>query len=228
LAALLTKSRLVTLQGTGGMGKTRLSLEIAADSLDAFPDGVWLVELAAPNDSRLVPRTVASVLGVSEKADQPLVETLAEAIGDRRSLIVLDNCEHVINACAGMASTFLRRTSGLRIIATSREALCVDGEQVYLVSSLSMPARGDSVDEVMRSDAAQLLVDRASLQLSGWTPSARQAQAISDICKRLDGLPLALELAAARMATTPIEHLADRLDNRFRLLVGGPRTVLPR
>ncbi|HXX11804.1 MAG TPA: NB-ARC domain-containing protein [Burkholderiales bacterium] len=142
VAALLAKSRLVTLQGTGGMGKTRLALQVAADSLDAFPDGVWVVELAALKDPRLVPRTVASVLGVSEKADQTLVETLANAIGDRRSLIVLDNCEHLISACAEIAYALLRRTNGMRIIATSREALRVDGEQVYRVASLSMPARG--------------------------------------------------------------------------------------
>jgi class 3 adenylate cyclase len=123
VAGLLANRRLVTLQGIGGMGKTRLSLQVAADSLEAFPDGVWLVELAALNDSRLVPTTVASVLGIGEKADQPLVETLAEAIGDRRSLIVLDNCEHLINACAEMAYALLRKTNGVRIIATSREAL---------------------------------------------------------------------------------------------------------
>ena len=228
--ALLAKNRLVTLQGVGGIGKTRLSLQIAAQLLDAFPDGVWLVELASLADARLVPEAVASVVGVKEEAGRPLVEALVRYVKDRRVLIVLDNCEHLRQACAELASVLLHAGANARILASSREPLHVGGETTYPVPPLPVP---DAFRTFMRATveqygAARLFVERALAAQPSFALTDDNATSIAGICQRLDGIPLALELAAARVRALSVEQIETRLTDRFRLLTGGDRTALPR
>ena len=230
LRALIARARLVTIVGTGGLGKTRLSLQVAADVVDDFPDGVWLVELAAINDPRLPPQAVASALGVSEKAGAPLVEAIVAHVRNRRLLLVLDNCEHLLDACATLARQLLEASAGLRILATSREPLHVRGEALFTLPALSLPRGSDAhvLQALSQSDAARLFVERASAVHPGFNVTAQNAAAIATICRRVDGIPLALELAAARARALSVDTIADRLVDRFRLLTGGDPTGLPR
>jgi len=225
---LLEQKRLLTLLGTGGLGKTRLSLQIAADSLAKFPEGVWFVDLAPIADQALVPKTVAQVLGIGEDPGIPLIETIGAYLRSRRVLLVLDNCEHLIGACATLADALLRTAQELRILASSRELLHISGEQTYSLPPLSLPDAKARVDEIARSDAVRLFVERARLHQPHFAMTARNCEAVRQICSRLDGIPLALELAVARVKVLPVERIAERLDDRFRLLVGGSRTALPR
>lgn len=227
---LLATTRLLTLTGPGGTGKTRLSLQMAADVLDAFPDGVWLVELAPLSDAALVPQTVASTWSVREQPGRPLLETLSDYLRAKSLLLILDNCEHLIDACAQLAETLLRACPHLKLLPSSREALGVAGETAYRVPSLSLPDPHQplSVESLSRYEAAQLFVDRARAVQPHFSLTAHNLSAVAQICQRLDGIPLALELAAARVKLFAVEQIALRLDDRFRLLTGGSRTALPR
>jgi predicted ATPase/class 3 adenylate cyclase len=224
---LVESSRMVTLIGAGGCGKTRLSLQVAAEMLDGTGDGVWLVELAAVADPDAVPAVIAEALGIAPQARRETLETLLDALAPQDILIVLDNCEHLIDACAKTADALLRRCPRVHLVATSREPLGINGETIYRVPSLSLPASGGSA-AAESSDAIALFVDRARAQGAGLTVDEDTLPVIASVCQRLDGLPLAIELAAARLRSLSLNGLHDRLDQRFRLLTGGSRTALPR
>ena len=228
MAQLLGVHRLVTLIGAGGIGKTRLGLEVARQHLPEHPDGVWVAELAPLADPGLVAVTVAVTLGLAiPGAESP--ERVAAALGTKRVLLVLDNCEHVIEAAARMAEALLRANPFARVMATSREPLRAPGEYVYRVLSLQVPAEGrDEHEELLDTAAVKLFVARAQALDRRFNLDARGAPIAGAVCRRLDGIPLAIELAAARTATLGMEGLAARLDDRFRLLTGGHRTALPR
>jgi len=227
---LLAASPLLTLLGMGGLGKTRLSLQVAADVLDDYPDGVWFVELAPVADARLVPQAVASVLGVMEEAGRPVVEALLKYVTDRRLLLIFDNCEHLVHACADLAKQLLQAGSGLKLLASSREYLHVPGETTYPVPALALPDPHQSVtvETLLQYEAVRLFVDRATAVQPSFRVTQASAPALTAICQRLDGIPLAIELAAARIRSMSIEMIAERLSDRFRLLTQGNRTVLPR
>jgi predicted ATPase/DNA-binding CsgD family transcriptional regulator len=226
--ALVGGSRLVTLTGAGGAGKTRLGLQVAAGLLDGAADGVWFADLAPLGDPGLVAVTVADVLGVRQEPGRPVLESVVEAVGGRRLLVLLDNCEHVLGACATLADALLRGCPNLALLATSREPLGIDGEHVYRVPSLGVPADGDDAGVIRACEAVRLLADRAAAQgvTLAWDESG--AQIVGRICRRLDGIPLAIELAAARLRVMPAGELEARLDERFALLTGGSRAGLPR
>ena len=222
--------RLLTLTGVGGVGKTRLALAVGAELVDHYPDGVWLAELAPLADPALVPGVVARVLGLREEPGRPLADTLVAGLADRRLLLVLDNCEHLLGACADLASRLLRACPAVRILATSRERLGVSGEQVHQVPTLGVPdPRHLPPPELLGSyEAVRLFVARAQARRHDFALGEQTAPAVATICERLDGIPLALELAAAWVASLPLQAIAARLDERFRLLTLGPRDVLPR
>ena len=220
LVEMLEESRLVTLTGVGGVGKTRLSIQAAASVIERFPDGVWLVELASVADAALIAREVAAALGVAEEAGRPLLDVLIEHIRDQTLLVVLDNCEHVINEAAKLAETLLRSVDGLSMIATSREGLAVSGERLWRIPSMT---RGDD-----QSDAVALFAERARLVDPDFVLDADNRDAVTQIVDRLDGIPLAIELATARLKVFGPDQIAEHLGDRFRLLTGGSRTALPR
>jgi predicted ATPase/class 3 adenylate cyclase len=227
--ALVGSSRLVTLTGAGGCGKTRLGLQVAADVLDGSGDGVWLVELAAVTDEGAVPSVICQALGVAGQPGQPTLDALLDALAAQDALIVLDNCEHLIGACAKTAEAIVRRCPRVHLLATSREPLGIGGETIYRVPSLSLPGPGDCDPAVAQSfDAVALFTDRARAQGAGLSVDEQSAPLVVSICVRLDGLPLAIELAAARLRSLSLTGLHDRLDQRFRLLTGGSRTALGR
>jgi predicted ATPase/class 3 adenylate cyclase len=228
--ALLGTTRLLTLLGIGGLGKTRLSLQAAVDVMDDYPDGVWFVELAPLTDPQLVPQAVASVLGVKEEAGRPVLEALMTYGRDRRCLIVLDNCEHLVGACANLAQELLQSGPHLKILASSREPLHTPGETTYHVLPLAIPSEQEAFtpEALSRYEAVRLFVDRANAAQPAFRITLQNAQAVAQICHRLDGIPLALELAAARVRALTVEKIAERLSDRFRLLTGGNRTSLPR
>ena len=234
LKDLLATTRLVTLTSMGGTGKTRLSLQVAAAVIDDYPAGVWFVELAPLTDERLVPQAVAAVLGVKEEAGRPVIEALEKYVKDRQLLLILDNCEHLVQASAELAKKLLRAGRGLQILASSRERLHVMGETTYPVSSLAIPeapiAVGDTagLDAFKRFEAVRLFIDRASASQPSFQITAKTAGAVADICRRLDGIPLAIELAAARVGAMAVEQIATRLGDRFELLSGGDKTGMPR
>jgi len=234
LRRLLSATRLVTLVGAPGVGKTRLAFEIADGLLDAFPDGVWLVELAAQADPSLVPQSVAAVLGAREDPNRPLLASLAELLRPRRTLLVLDNCEHLLQACAAFADGLLRTCPGLVILATSREPLGIAGETSWRVASLALPVEGqtpvtgDLPASLLKYEAVRLFVERAWSARPDFALTNANAATVARVCRRLDGIPLALELAAVRVRALTIDQIADRLDDRFRLLTVGSRVALPR
>lgn len=225
---LVSGSRLVTLTGAGGAGKTRLALQVAAGLVDGAGEGVWFADLAPLGDPDQVAVTVADVLDVRQEQGRPVLDTLVEALGGRSLLVLLDNCEHVIGACAKLADALLRGCPNLALLATSREPLGIDGERVYRVPSMGTPADGDDPGEIWASEAVRLLEDRAVAQGVPLARDGPAAQVAGHICRRLDGIPLALELAAARLRVMPPADLDTRLDERFSLLTGGSRAALPR
>ncbi|HEV8258171.1 MAG TPA: tetratricopeptide repeat protein [Casimicrobiaceae bacterium] len=225
---LLARTRFLSLLGMGGIGKTRLALQVAADVIESYPDGVWFADFAGIADSALVPNVVAQVLGVQEEAGKRIAQTLCAHLKSRRLMIVLDNCEHLIDACASLVDAMIRVAAEVRVLATSREALRIAGEQTYLLPALSLPNPGADRETLVQADSVQLFVERARARRPDFALSEQQAPAIAQICSRLDGIPLALELAAARVGFLTVEKIAERLDDRFRLLSGGSRTALPR
>ncbi|HVF62872.1 MAG TPA: tetratricopeptide repeat protein [Casimicrobiaceae bacterium] len=224
---LLTKERLVTLLGMGGLGKTRLSLQIAAEALDGFPDGVWFVDLAPIRDASLVAAETAKTLAVHEEPGTALLQTLCAHVRDRTLLVIVDNCEHLVQPCAELVDALLRASTGLRILATTREALRIPGEATYPVLPLPFSDASD-VDVLARSDAVVLFIDRARLHKPTFALTAKEAPAVAELCARLEGIPLALELAAARMRTLTVAEINARLRDRFKLLTGGGRVLLER
>jgi len=225
----LQSSRLVTLTGSGGSGKTRLALRVAESMIDDCSDGVWLTELTPLSDPALILPTVAAVFDVREVTGRALLDGLIRHLRNLHLLLVLDNCEHLIGASAQLIDALLRGAPRLRVLATSREPLGLAGESVYRVPSLSLPEAGAlALEQLARSEAGRLFEARAADVKSGFVLSEANAAAVAQICRRLDGIPLALELAAARIRVMPPEQIAARLDDRFRLLTGGNRTALPR
>ena len=211
------------------MGKTRLGLQVAAGLLDGSGDGVWLVELAAVSEEDAVASAICGALGIAAQPGGLALDTLLDALAPQDMLIVLDNCEHLIGGCAKAANAVLRRCPGVHLMATSREPLGIGGETVYPVPPLSLPGPGDSdLAAAMSCDAVALFADRARAQGARLPVDEQTAPLVVSICRRLDGLPLAIELAAARLRSLSLRGLADRLDQRFRLLTGGSRTGLPR
>jgi non-specific serine/threonine protein kinase len=219
------RQRLVTLIGVGGAGKSRLAVQVAADLLDEFADGVWFVELASISRPDLVPHLVAGVLGISEAADLPMIDTVLGFVQRKRLLLVLDNCEHLIDACASLAKRLLTTCPDLSILATSREPLRISGERRWRVPPLAVPAAEDvaSLDALANSPSVRLFEERAQAIDAGFHLAEPNAAAVAQICTRLDGIPLAIELAAARIAMLTAEQIAARLDDCFQLLARGTR-----
>jgi len=221
LRQMLARSRLVTLTGAPGCGKTRLALAVATDAREAFPDGTFIVELGPLADSGLVPQTIATTFGVREGPDRPLMAALHEHLRLKLLLLVLDNCEHLLDACANFLEASLRACPTLSVLATSRELLEVNGELAFRVPSLTYPPEG--TDHTYEYEAPRLFVDRAQLTLPAFKPTAEDWQAIGAICRHLDGIPLAIELAAAKIDVLSPVRILDHLSDRFRLLSGGRR-----
>jgi predicted ATPase/class 3 adenylate cyclase len=234
--ALVASRRLVTLTGPGGSGKTRLALQVAAELLDGSGDGVWLAELAAVADPDAVPAAIGAALGIGDQPGRAVLDGLLAALALQSVLIVLDNCEHLIGACAKTADAIVRHCPGVRLLVTSREPLGISGESIYRVPSLSLPDPADpdlaapalADADPASCDAIALLAERAREQGVDLALDEETLPLMVSVCRRLDGLPLAIELAAARLRSLSLAGLRDRLDQRFRLLTGGSRTALAR
>ncbi|HEY4260768.1 MAG TPA: winged helix-turn-helix domain-containing protein, partial [Schlesneria sp.] len=230
LKGLMANTRLLTLIGAGGLGKTRLALQLAAELMDDFSGGVWFVDLAPLTDALQLPQAVASVLDVSEHRGRPLLEALIARLQDRQLLLILDNCEHIIEACASFTHRLLQAGPYGKVLATSREALRLTGETTYSVPPLVGPRQQDipTLPTLMQYPAVQLFCDRAMAAQPQFRLRHGNAVDVATICGSLDGIPLAIELAAARVRTLPIEKITERMNDVFRLLAGGDRTALPR
>ena len=226
----LETTRLLTLTGAGGSGKTRLALEVARTLVDTYAAGVWLVELAPLSEEELVPKAVAEALKVPERPEEPLADTLTEVLGSREVLLVVDNCEHLLEATARLVDAFLDLCPRLRILATSREALGVNGEVRWPVPPLSVPdpQRSPTVEELERSESARLFLVRARNRDPSFAFTPDSAQAVAKICNKLEGIPLAIELAASRVGTLSLEQISERLESSLELLTRGGRTAAPR
>ncbi len=227
---LLAQHRLVTLVGMGGLGKTRLSLHVGAESLEDYRDGVWLVELGPLQEAHRVALTVATTLGVREEGGRPIEEALARHVKDRAMLVILDNCEHLLESAAGAAKLLLSSGGEMRVLATSREPLHLAGECTHVMSGLAVPGPREALvaDSAGQFEAVRLFVDRAAAASPGFDLNADNVTSIAAICNRLDGIPLAIELAAARARTISVAQIASRVKDRFRLLTAGDPTALPR
>ena len=227
---LLTKAHVLTVTGTGGNGKTRLSLEVASGLLDEYPDGVWLIELASVAASVLVPQILATTVGVREEAGRPVLSTLLDHLRPQRALLLFDNCEHLIDACAQLADALLHACPQVKIMASSRELLGLTGEMAFRIPPLSMPnpRHPPSFERLMEYEAIRLFVERAAAVKPGFRLTEDNVSAVAQICQRLDGIPLAIELAAARVRSLSVHQITAHLDERFRLLTGGSRTAMAR
>ena len=230
LEELVTANRLVALTGAGGAGKTRLAVEVASRLIDAFADGVWLVELAALSDPRLVPQAVAQALEVKEQPTRPVVETLSDHLASKKLLLVLDNAEHLLEASVHLVDEIVRRSPDITVLVTSRERLGMTGELTYRVPSLTVPGTSETLtpETALRCEGVRLFVERAKLVCPDFALAAENASSVASICARLDGMPLAIELAAARVRSMSVDELGERLDQRFALLTDGSRAALPR
>jgi predicted ATPase/DNA-binding SARP family transcriptional activator len=226
----LAMTRLLTLTGAGGCGKTRLAMEVTRDLASSYPDGAWLVELASLSQLELVPKAVARVLKIREQTDRSLVDTLVGHLREKYLLLMLDNCEHLIEPCAQLVLSLLHSCPRLRVLATSREPLEAEGEAVWRVPSLSVPDtdRLPSASELTRYDAVRLFLDRARLRVPDFELTADNGRAVAQVCGKLEGIPLALELATARVGPLGVEEVAQRLEDSLSLLTVGPRTAPPR
>jgi predicted ATPase len=226
----LTTTRLLTLTGVGGSGKTRLALEVGRDLIETYPDGVWLVQLAPLSEKVLVPKAVAEELGVLEHPGESLTDTLTDVLGSRQLLLVVDNCEHLIEATAGFVDSILDSCPRVRILATSREALGVEGEARWLVPPLSVPdsQRKPSPEELGAYESARLFVERARRRDPSFSLNPRNAPAVAKICRMLEGIPLAIELAAARVGMLSLEQISQRLTDSLSLLTSGSKTQVPK
>lgn len=230
IAGALSEARLLTLTGVGGVGKTRIALQVAAGATHHFRDGVWLVELGTLDDPELIPKQVAVAMGVQEQADRPIAATLLEVASRKEALLVLDNCEHLIEGVAVLADQLLRSCPGVRLLATSREPLGVSGETLWTVPPMPLPAVGLDADPDLLGaiESISLFIDRARLADREFLLSKDNAAACAEICRRLDGVPLAIELAASRVSALSPHQIAERLDDRLALLIKSTRTALPR
>ena len=225
---MLHGTRLLTLLGMGGLGKTRLALAIGTNVMDTYPDGVWFVDLQMIRDDALVGSEAARVLGVREEPGRPLVQTLTAHLRTRKLMLILDNCEQVVDTCAELANAILRGAPDVRVVTTSRIALRVPGEQTYIVQPLPVPMRTESLNALRQSTAVQLFVERAKLHKPGFALNEREAPAVAELVFRLEGIPLALELAAARVRTLTVADINKRLSDRYKILTGGDRTLQAR
>ncbi len=226
--ALLPRTRLLTLLGMGGLGKTRLSLQVAAEVMPDYPDGAWFLDLAPIRDPGLVTSEAAQVLGVREEPGRPLLHSVCAHLKALRVLLIVDNCEHLVKASADLVNAILRAAPGVRAIASSREALRIPGEQAYPVFPLPLPGRGDGLEALQRSTAVRLFVERAQSHKPAFTLGEREAPAVAELVARLEGIPLALELAAARVRMLSVTDINLRLKDRYKLLTGGGRVLLER
>jgi predicted ATPase/class 3 adenylate cyclase len=225
---MLTGTRLLTLLGMGGLGKTRLSLAVATSVMDAYPDGVWFIDLQTIRDDPLVASETARVLGVREEPGRPLMQTLCGHLKSRKLMLILDNCEQVIEAAADVANAILRATPDVRIVTTSRIALRVPGEQTFVVQPLPVPKRTADAETLLRSPSVLLFVERAKLHKPSFALTEKEAPAVADLVYRLEGIPLALELAAARVRSLSVADINKRLNDRYKILTGGDRTLQAR
>ena len=230
VADLFSKFRLVTLTGSGGVGKTRLAIQVVADVMEGFPDGVWFLDLAPLSDPALLPNTLANVLGLRDSGELPITEVLINYFRSRTALVIFDNCEHLIESCAQLIHSLLTSCQNLSILATSREALRISGEVPYRVPSLEIPKPTVeiSIDEISNMESLRLFIERAAVASPSFAVSQQNVLAIAQICQRLDGIPLAIELAVARTNLLTVEQISNRLDDRFNLLTDGLRSALPR
>src|SRR5579862_3414671 len=230
LRRILHTTRVLTLWGPGGIGKTRLALRLLTEAAEEFPDRAWFVELADLRQPDLLVSRVAAAVGVAEEPGRPLAETLADALRPRRMLLALDNCEHLLDACAQLSRQLLTSSPGLRLLLTSREPLRVAGETIWEVPPLSMAPAGThpAAGDLERYEAIRLFADRAAAARPGYAVGPDNIAAVASICRALDGLPLAIELAAARVRVLSAEQISGRLDDRFTLLTAGDRSALPR
>jgi predicted ATPase/DNA-binding CsgD family transcriptional regulator len=227
----LSGSRLVTLTGVGGVGKTRLASRVAAEVRSAFPDGVWLVELAGLENSDLLAQTVAEALEIRDHSSRPPLDVLTDHLRDKRTLVILDNCEHLLPQCAVLADSLLRSTADLKILATSRQVLGLTYEHTLAVPALDLPSIENprlSTKSLTRCDAVRLFIERAGAVLPGFSVTEANREAVERICRQLDGIPLGIELAVVRLRALSVQQLLERLDDRFQLLTAGSRVVLPR
>ena len=226
--ALLAKNRLVTLAGTGGIGKTRLSVQLGHKVLNHYPDGVWFIGLDALSDPELVPQTVTAIFELRENPSRPILERLIDYLRPKTSLLIFDNCEHLLEACARLATTLLEHCPALQILATSRETLNIAGEAMYRMSSLSVPEGNPPVDELMQYESIRLFCERAALVLPSFILTSENAGPVLEICRKVDGIPLAIELAAARVNILQVEEILDQLNQSFALLSSDNRPLQPR
>jgi predicted ATPase/DNA-binding winged helix-turn-helix (wHTH) protein len=228
LKTLLAKNRLLTFVGPGGIGKTRLAMQLGGEVQDAYHDGVWFADFTALADPALVPNTLAQTLGVRQSADRALTDELCRRVKGQQLLLIFDNCEHVVDAAARLADALLHASGEPTILATSREPLRIGGEQVYRLPTLALPAADAEVESIRQSDSVLLFVDRAQHQQHDFALTPERASTVARLCVRLDGIPLALEFAAALVPTYSVDQIDARLDDRFNLLTQGSRTSLPR
>lgn len=228
--ALLLKTPILSLLGSGGTGKTRISIQIGAEMIDNFVNGVWFIELSTLSDSSLVVQEIASAFNLRESGNRKIIDILLDYLKDKELLLIIDTCEHLIVECARVIDMLIRKSSKLKILTTSREALRISGETVYRVPSLKVPEikLKHTVESISEFESVRLFIDRASTAKSDFSVTTANASFIAQICNNLDGIPFALELAAARVCSLSVDKIAERLDDRFRLLTGGSRTALPK